>query len=662
MRLKPHSARIVAIASVAATLVFATSAEAANIVVNTTDDAQDGAAPCSLREAIQAANENAGGICTAGSDVATDTISFDPTVFPNDATEEIDLKGGGAELVIADNLAATDVIINGPGNGSLLVFAPNFDRILSVLEGSTATISGLTILGGDLGGDAAAAGVASVLGGGISNAGTLFLSRVGILDNRASATASPTATAGAVALGAGIFNASTGFLSVDRSFVQGNIASARGGAGTTVARGGGIYSEGEVVLSRTTVDFNRAQAGSSAVPSPPAEAAGGGVWLSSSTFAIDRSTISSNVAEAASSTSGNVSLAHGAGISSVVSGSLELSTVAGNQALAAGPAPFTQGAGIAHIGGTLDLTSSTIADNGPHTASASTSMNGANLHHGLPGGTVTLDNTILADPRGASSTDCSSAATSNGHNLDEDGSCDLTGTGDLTGDPLLLPLLSNGGSTRTRVPAPGSPVIDQGSAGGQALAGLDQRGITRPGDFGTILNWSGGDGSDIGAVEVQIAAPTFTATIPGSPGSDDTPIVQGTALTGSTVRLYTDPACTLITETGSDSPAGTPAASFANPGVTVDPLTHDFATTFYATTTTAYGTSLCSSGAFPNIITYQHQSTAPTPPPAVTPPVTTAPVSGATGQRAAALKRCKKLAKGSKSRKRCTRRARKLPV
>src|SRR5437879_9956404 len=77
-------------------------------------------------------------------------------------------------------------------------------------------------------------------------------------------------------------------------------------------------------------------------------------------------------------------------------------------------------------------------------------------------------------------------------------------------DPKLGPLQNNGGSTFTHALLPGSPAIDQGSAatGGKA----DQRGLPRPDDDPFIPNASGGDGTDIGAFEVQAPTPTPTPT------------------------------------------------------------------------------------------------------------------------------------------------------
>jgi hypothetical protein len=72
----------------------------------------------------------------------------------------------------------------------------------------------------------------------------------------------------------------------------------------------------------------------------------------------------------------------------------------------------------------------------------------------------------------------------------------------LVADPLLGPLRSNGGPTDTMAPMPGSPAIDTGNSFGLST---DQRGDARPVDFFAIPDAIGGDGSDIGAVELQQA-------------------------------------------------------------------------------------------------------------------------------------------------------------
>jgi hypothetical protein len=72
----------------------------------------------------------------------------------------------------------------------------------------------------------------------------------------------------------------------------------------------------------------------------------------------------------------------------------------------------------------------------------------------------------------------------------------------LTADPMLGELADNGGLTGTMAPAAGSPVIDAGDSFGLAT---DQRGDPRPVEFAGIPDAVGGDGADIGAVEVQRA-------------------------------------------------------------------------------------------------------------------------------------------------------------
>lgn len=81
-------------------------------------------------------------------------------------------------------------------------------------------------------------------------------------------------------------------------------------------------------------------------------------------------------------------------------------------------------------------------------------------------------------------------------------------------DPRLGPLQNNGGSTLTQAPLADSPAIDRGKDlaldACNAPLGIDQRGFPRPVRFNpAIPEPSGGDGSDIGAVELAGPAPTL---------------------------------------------------------------------------------------------------------------------------------------------------------
>ena len=115
--------------------------------------------------------------------------------------------------------------------------------------------------------------------------------------------------------------------------------------------------------------------------------------------------------------------------------------------------------------------------------------------------------------------------TSIGYNLASDnGGGFLTGPGDqINTDPLLGPLKDNGGPTATHAPLSNSPAIDRGKDIG--ATGQDQRGDVRPVRFDpSIPEPPGGDGSDIGAVELAVGVqPTSAASrkTHGSAGTFD---------------------------------------------------------------------------------------------------------------------------------------------
>ncbi len=136
---------------------------------------------------------------------------------------------------------------------------------------------------------------------------------------------------------------------------------------------------------------------------------------------------------------------------------------------------------------------------------------GAAIFNGV--GTVELENTIVAN---STSGDNYSGGllTSNGNNIDDDGSCGLAGPDDQSGvDPLLGPLQDNGGPTLTHALLPGSPAIDAGAD--VFCPGEDQRDVLRPLD-------GAGNGTatcDIGAFEV--------ADLNGNGWDDIAEIVEG---------------------------------------------------------------------------------------------------------------------------------------
>ena len=101
--------------------------------------------------------------------------------------------------------------------------------------------------------------------------------------------------------------------------------------------------------------------------------------------------------------------------------------------------------------------------------------------------------------------------TSIGYNLsNDDGGGFLTAMGDqINTDPMLGPLQDNGGPTFTHALLTGSPAIDAGK--NFTVGTTDQRGsgFVRTFDNPSIANANGGDGTDIGAFEVQARPPNM---------------------------------------------------------------------------------------------------------------------------------------------------------
>jgi hypothetical protein len=106
------------------------------------------------------------------------------------------------------------------------------------------------------------------------------------------------------------------------------------------------------------------------------------------------------------------------------------------------------------------------------------------------------------------------ACTSLGFNLSSDngGGVLINATDILNTDPLLAPLQLNGGQTPTHALLCGSPAIDKG----KNLSGdtTDQRGSSRTFENTGIANATGGDGTDIGAFELQIICNLLPGSMP----------------------------------------------------------------------------------------------------------------------------------------------------
>ncbi len=250
--------------------------------------------------------------------------------------------------------------------------------------------------------------------------------------------------------GGGILNQSSGTLTLTGCTISGNVASSSGG--NTGGYGGGIYfpsGSGTMIITNCTISGNTA-AGS------------------------DYSGTQGGLGAGIFDQGGMVNVAN--------------STISGNTALVGGGGIYT-----ANV--TLTITNSTISGNSAYFTS------GIYSDHS----TVNVRNTIVAtNTSNDICSDFTGTLTSQGYNLIGNTNC-TTITGTTTGnqlntDPKLGALQDNGGPTFTQALLTGSPAIDKGVSSGTFA---DQRGFIRPVDDPTVANATGGDGSDIGAYEVQ---------------------------------------------------------------------------------------------------------------------------------------------------------------
>jgi hypothetical protein len=168
---------------------------------------------------------------------------------------------------------------------------------------------------------------------------------------------------------------------------------------------------------------------------------------------------------------------------------------------------------------------------------------------------------------------------------------------DLVGkDPLLGPLQNNGGPTDTMLPADSSPVIDAGKA--FALA-KDQRGDTRPTDLSGFPNAAGGDGTDIGSVEVQPSEvlPAIGALSPSTGQAGAQVVITGTHLGSATQVLFGSTPATFTVTSDTKITAAAPSGSgtvdvrvIAPGGESVTGAADQFTYTSQATSRTTTGT------------------------------------------------------------------------
>lgn len=360
--------------------------------------------------------------------------------------DTIDATGvSGVILLTSGRLLVTSgVTIVGPGPANLAVDGNAAGQLFYIAPLNFVTIASLTITNGQGGiyNDHATLRLSNCT---VSGNSGLFggIYNNGSVGGRASLQiVNSTLSSNSASYGGAIYNdassAGSAYLRIDSSTLNGNSAD----------RGGGIYS----IVASVFVNFCYPR-------NPPCNRYG------DATVSIVNSTLSGNWA----SFGGGIYNGFNSGNSppgSRTSLSILNSTLSGNSAL--------YGGGIY-----IDASDSTTVQ------LASTILNA-----GASGGNISVNSGGGFD----------NLHFSGGYNLSTDsGNGALTGlTDQINTDPMLGPLEDNGGPTLTHALLPGSPAIDQGR---NYSGSTDQRGFERTVDF-NIANSAGGDGTDIGAVEM----------------------------------------------------------------------------------------------------------------------------------------------------------------
>jgi len=409
-----------------AAALFTGAAGAATITVNTTNDDFENGGTCSLREAVQTANQNLTGMelgCT-GDTAGPDTILLQSgqtyTLSRRDATDEdadvngdLDITGGGGTTIRATGaglatIDANNTIFPGPPDNErerALDIRPGaggvtLDRI-RVQNGADMSGSGTSIQGGD--------------GGGIRSFAPLTLTNSEVTGNVIGSTFGGRNNFG----GGGILVRDPGSLTMTGSTVASNLAKANT---NDVARGGGIAMAGGTSLTAVN------------------------------------STISGNTVDSSGNTAVMIGQSYGAGIewSGGLGGDGQMNltnvTISNNSAIG-GVSPDVEGAGI-EIFESNDSTSN-----------------------------VTLTNVILAGNQAPDNGDCGQVgadddwASGSNNVIGDSSECDaIGGTNDLFfANPLLGPLSNYGGPTRTQILNANSPAINHGGT----CPETDQRGFFR---------------------------------------------------------------------------------------------------------------------------------------------------------------------------------------
>jgi len=388
----------------------------------------------------------------------------------NRAGGAIEINGTMTDSVSA-SISGVDLLNNragaAPGNGGAL-------HITGV---ANVTLNGGVVMGN----------VAAAEGGGLWNSavGTLTVDGTLITANQASGNDADQG-------GGGLFN-DGGELMVSNAIIRGNVADGSAGSG-----GGILNNKGRVTVVDSTIAGNRSNRAGGGVEdnagnllrlhnvrllknsTGAAPGNGGGLHI---TGAGTVEVINGTIAE-------NSAAAEGGGLWNSAVGLLTVSGSTFTNNVATGSADDNGGGALYNDGGRLTVSNSTVTDNRAENGNGAALLNGAGtstMHHVTVSekegnavvnatGTINLANSIVV----ATGNACVGSISSEGNpNLDSDGSCSAT----LTGDPMVGMLANNGGKTATLALLDGSPAIDAGNNERCVAApvnGMDQRGVGRP--------------------------------------------------------------------------------------------------------------------------------------------------------------------------------------
>lgn len=455
--------RCVGLTALLTVLGLCSVSSAATITVDQLSDDFGTPGGCSLREAIQAANTDAAfGGCTAGSGADTIVLGL--------GTHSLSLDGGqddANQTGDLDVLSALEIV--GAGIGRTIIKQDTSDRVISQPSGSASWgLRDLTVTGGRS--DGFSEEGAGVHAAPTASGATVTLTRVRVTDN---------GMVGLLPLGGGVYisNASLSMVDciIDNNFIEPN----------AIGDGAGVYLTSVTgTIARSTIRDNEARDTGSGNN-------GGGVFATGAfstptDVRLIHSTISGNTSE-----NGNGGGAYIEGYARLV---FDGCTVTDNDADAGGAGSF---------GGVVS--------------------NSDPAHVSVLWNTAVVNNiaSVAADVGGSATWEVGWVAYTSTNIT----TYVNTGPSTIVGDGALAPLADNGGHTLTHRPDAGSPLVDLGTCSDYlgAAYDLDQRGVPR-GAIGPC---------DVGSVEREAWRVSATSVTDESPGAN-------CALGGKLVATGTD--------------------------------------------------------------------------------------------------------------------------